>query len=212
MERPDLRAPGPGCRDLPFVASGLEAGVDARAPSVIRDSERGESLYGVCSSGGKEVIMPRRGPVERREVLPDPVYHSTLVMKFINHIMRKGKKSKAERIFYEAMELIRQRTKEEPLRIFLRAVENCRPQMEVRSRRIGGATYQIPIEVPEYRSISLSMRWILEAARQRKERSMQERLAAELLEAAQGRGAAVKKRDDVHRMAEANRAFAHFRW
>ncbi|MCS7312711.1 MAG: 30S ribosomal protein S7 [Acidobacteria bacterium] len=156
--------------------------------------------------------MPRKGPVERREVLPDPVYHSTLVMKFINHIMRKGKKSKAERIFYEALDLIRQRAKEEPLKVFLQAIDNCRPQMEVRSRRIGGATYQIPVEVPEYRSVSLSMRWILEAARQRNEKSMQERLAAELLEAAQGRGAAVRKRDEVHRMAEANRAFAHFRW
>ncbi|HID08837.1 TPA: 30S ribosomal protein S7 [Candidatus Micrarchaeota archaeon] len=156
--------------------------------------------------------MPRKGPVERREVLPDPVYHSTLVMKFINHIMRKGKKSKAEKIFYSAMELIRQRTGEDPMKVFLRAVENCRPQMEVRSRRIGGATYQIPIEVPEYRSISLSMRWIIRSARDRDERSMIERLAAELMDAAQGRGAAIRKKEETHRMAEANRAFAHFRW
>ncbi len=156
--------------------------------------------------------MPRKGPVERREVLPDPVYHSTLVMKFINHIMRKGKKSKAEKIFYEAMDIIREKTGEDPLKVFHRAVENCRPHMEVRSRRIGGATYQIPVEVPEHRSISLSMRWILEAARNRNEKCMQERLAAELIEAAENRGAAIKKRDDTHRMAEANRAFAHFRW
>ena len=156
--------------------------------------------------------MPRKGPVERREVPPDPVYHSTLVMKFINHLMKKGKKSKAEKIFYQAMDLIRERTGEDPLKIFHRALENTRPQMEVRSRRIGGATYQIPIEVPEFRAISLSIRWLLEAARSREGRSMQEKLAAELLDAANHRGAAIRKKEEVHRMAEANRAFAHFRW
>ncbi len=156
--------------------------------------------------------MPRKGPVERREILPDPVYQSTLVAKFINHLMKAGKKSKAEKIFYSAMEIIRQKSGEEPLKIFHQALENARPRMEVRSRRIGGATYQIPIEVPEHRAISLSMRWILNAAREREGKSMQEKLAAELLDAAQNRGAAIRKREETHRMAEANRAFAHFRW
>lgn len=156
--------------------------------------------------------MPRKGPVERREILPDPVYQSTLVAKFINHLMKKGKKSKAEKIFYSAMEIIRERSGEDPLKVFHQALENARPKMEVRSRRIGGATYQIPIEVPEHRAISLSMRWILNAAREREGKSMQEKLAAELLDAAQNRGAAIRKREETHRMAEANRAFAHFRW
>ncbi len=156
--------------------------------------------------------MPRKGPVERREIPPDPVYHSVLVQRFINQLMKKGKKSKAEKIFYGALELIRERTKEDPLKVFQRAIENVRPHMEVRSRRIGGATYQIPIEVPEYRAISLSIRWILEAARSKEGKSMMERLADELIEAANERGAAIKKREDTHRMAEANRAFAHFRW
>ena len=156
--------------------------------------------------------MPRKGPVERRVIEPDPVYHSTLAAKFINHLMKKGKKSKAEKIFYTALEIIKQRSGGDPLKIFQKAVENARPRMEVRSRRIGGATYQIPIEVPEHRAVSLSIRWLLAAARSREGRSMQEKLAAELMDAANQRGAAIRKREETHRMAEANRAFAHFRW
>ncbi len=156
--------------------------------------------------------MPRKGPVPRREVLPDPKYNSTLVTKFINYIMKDGKKSVAEWIFYSAMDLIEKKTGEDPLQVFHRAVENVKPILEVRPRRIGGATYQIPMEVRPHRQITLAIRWLVNSARERKERTMIERLAAEFMEAAKGTGAAVKKREDTHRMAEANRAFAHYRW
>lgn len=156
--------------------------------------------------------MPRKGPVSRRSIEPDSMYHSTLAAKFIHHIMRKGKKSKAEKIFYTALEILKEKTGEDPLKVFQKAVENVRPQMEVRPRRIGGATYQIPIEVPEYRAVSLSIRWILSAARSRSGHTMEEKLAAELLDAYNQRGTALRKREETHRMAEANRAFAHFRW
>jgi len=134
------------------------------------------------------------------------------VQKFINHIMWKGKKSKAEKIVYRALDLVAQRASEDPLRVFEQAVRNCMPVLEVRPRRVGGATYQIPIEVRPERQVSLAMRWIRDAARARKGRPMFERLAAELLDAYRGTGAAVKRRDDTHRMAEANRAFVHYRW
>lgn len=156
--------------------------------------------------------MPRRRTVERREVLPDPVYNSQLVTKFINGIMRRGKKSVAEKIFYGAMELIQAKTNDDPMKIFKRAVEQVKPQLEVKSRRVGGSTYQVPVEVPPNRQLSLSIRWLIEYAKQRHEKSMIEKLAAELLDAANNRGGAIKKREDTHRMAEANKAFSHYRW
>ncbi len=156
--------------------------------------------------------MPRKGAVARREVLPDPKYNSVLVTKFINYIMRDGKKSIAEWIFYSAMDLIGKRTGEDPMQVFHKAVDNVKPILEVRPRRIGGATYQIPMEVRPHRQITLAIRWMVNAARERKERTMIERLAAEIMDAAKGMGASVKKREDTHRMAEANKAFAHYRW
>lgn len=156
--------------------------------------------------------MPRRREVPKREIPPDSVYNSELVSKFINCMMWDGKKSVAEKIFYQAMELIKSRTKEDPLKIFRRAVENVKPVLEVKSRRVGGATYQVPVEVPSDRRSSLAIRWLIMAARHRAEKTMIERLANELLDASNNRGGAVKKKEDTHRMAEANRAFAHYRW
>lgn len=157
--------------------------------------------------------MPRRkGRVERRELPPDVKYGSLWVQKMINMIMWNGKKSTAEKIVYRALDLVGGRTKEDPLRVFEQAVRNCMPMIEVRPRRVGGATYQIPIEVRPERQLSLAMRWLRNAARSRKGRPMSERLAAEIIDAYRGQGAAVKRRDDVHRMAEANRAFVHYRW
>lgn len=156
--------------------------------------------------------MPRRREVPVRTPAPDPVYNSTLVSKFINCMMWDGKKSVSERIFYEAMESIRDRTGEDPLPIFKKAVENVKPVVEVKSRRVGGANYQVPIEVRQNRRQSLALRWLIGSARSRSENRMADRLGSELLEAAQGRGTTIKKKDDVHRMAEANKAFAHFRW
>jgi small subunit ribosomal protein S7 len=156
--------------------------------------------------------MPRKGQTRVREVSPDPKFHDRTVAKFINTVMERGKKSLAERIFYGALVTVADRTKEDGLTVFKRALENIRPAVEVRSRRVGGANYQVPIEVRPVRRTSLGMRWLVVAARARNEKSMQERLAAEILEAAANRGGAVKKREDTHRMAEANRAFAHYRW
>ena len=156
--------------------------------------------------------MPRRRDVPVREPVPDPVYNSTLVSKFINCMMWDGKKSVSERIFYTAMNGIRERTGEDPLPIFKKAVENAKPVVEVKSRRVGGANYQVPIEVRPNRRQSLALRWLIGNARSRSEHRMADRLGTELLEAAQGRGTTIKKKDDVHRMAEANKAFAHFRW
>jgi len=156
--------------------------------------------------------MPRKGQTRVREVSPDPKFHDRTVAKFINTVMERGKKSLAERIFYGALTTVADRTKEDGLTVFKRALENIRPAVEVRSRRVGGANYQVPIEVRPVRRTSLGMRWLVVAARARNEKSMQERLAAEILEAAANRGGAVKKREDTHRMAEANRAFAHYRW
>ncbi|OSM02445.1 30S ribosomal protein S7 [Magnetofaba australis] len=156
--------------------------------------------------------MSRRRDVPKREVLPDPRYGDKLVTKFMNCLMLDGKKSLAERVFYGALELIEERTKEEPLAVFKQAVDNVRPSVEVRSRRVGGATYQVPVEVRPARRQTLAIRWLVGYARARGEKTMRERLAAELIEASNNRGATVKKRDDTHRMAEANKVFAHYRW
>jgi len=156
--------------------------------------------------------MPRKGEVRRREILPDPKFHERMVAKFINSMMNQGKKSTAERSLYGALDLIAERTKEDPLGFFKRALDNVKPVVEVRSRRVGGATYQVPVEVRPTRRVSLAMRWLVVNARSRNEKSMAERLAAEIIDAANNRGAAIKKKEDTHRMAEANKAFAHYRW
>jgi small subunit ribosomal protein S7 len=156
--------------------------------------------------------MPRKGEVRRREILPDPKFHDRMVAKFINAMMNCGKRSTAEHILYGAFDLITDRAKEEPLGLFKRALDNVKPVVEVRSRRVGGATYQVPVEVRSERQTALGIRWIIQQARSRGEKNMRDRLAAELLDAANNRGAAVKKREDTHRMAEANKAFAHYRW
>ncbi len=154
----------------------------------------------------------RRRRAEVRSVTPDPVYHDVLVTKFINKIMWDGKKSKAQKIFYEAMDMIAKKTGKDPLEVFKKAFENVAPVLEVRPKRVGGATYQVPIEVKEPRRTSLGVRWIIAAARAKKGKPMSQRLAEELLNAYENTGAAVKKREDVQKMAEANRAFAHYRW
>ena len=157
--------------------------------------------------------MPRKRRAEPRVIPPDRVYNSVLAAKFINCLMRKGKKSLAERIFYSALDLIGEKIKdEEPINVFTQAVENVKPVLEVRSRRVGGANYQVPTEVRPERRQALAIRWIIQYARSRHERTMQERLAAELMDAYNKMGAAIKKREDTHKMAEANRAFAHYRW
>ncbi len=156
--------------------------------------------------------MPRKGTVERREVAPDPIYGNPLVQKFVNCIMYKGKKSVAQEIVYDALSIIKERANDDPLKIFKKAVDNVKPVLEVKTRRVGGANYQVPVEVNRNRQASLSLRWIIGYARDRGEKSMKERLAAELLDAANNRGGAIKKRDDTHRMAEANKAFAHYLW
>ena len=156
--------------------------------------------------------MPRKGEVKRREVLPDPKYHDRLVTKFINSMMYDGKKSTGERTLYEALDLASQRGNEEGLALFKRALDQVKPAVEVRSRRVGGATYQVPVEVRPQRRTALAMRWLVQTARSRPEKSMVQKLAGELLDAANGRGGAMKKKEDTHRMAEANKAFAHYRW
>jgi small subunit ribosomal protein S7 len=156
--------------------------------------------------------MPRKGQIKIREVAPDPKFHDRTVAKFIDTVMERGKKSLAERIFYGALDEVAARTKEDGLVVFKRALDNVKPAVEVRSRRVGGANYQVPVEVRPVRRMSLGMRWMVQAARARGEKSMQERLASEIMEAAANRGGAVKKREDTHRMAEANKAFAHYRW
>ncbi len=156
--------------------------------------------------------MPRRYRPEKRQIPPDPRYNSVLVQKFINKVMKNGKKSVAEKIVYGAFDRIQQRTGRDPLDVFQAAIRNTTPVLEVKPRRVGGATYQVPIEVPPDRRLSLSMRWLIHAARARKGRPMAERLADELLDAANNTGAAVKRKEDTHRMAEANRAFVHYRW
>jgi small subunit ribosomal protein S7 len=156
--------------------------------------------------------MPRRGYVPKREVLPDPKYQSKLVSKLINVIMKNGKKSTSEKICYGAFEIIREKTGQDPLKVFKQAIENIKPILEVRPRRVGGATYQVPMEVRPNRRLSLALRWLVNYSRQRKEKTMKERLAGEILDAYNNVGSSIKKREETHKMAEANRAFAHYRW
>jgi len=156
--------------------------------------------------------MPRRREVPKRIILPDPKYNDRLVAKFINGIMLEGKRSTAEKIVYGAFDIMAERTSEDPLPLFKKAFDNVRPVLEVKSRRVGGSTYQVPVEVRQDRRNALAIRWIVSYSRGRGEKTMQERLAAELLDAANNRGSAVKKKEDTHRMAEANKAFAHYRW
>jgi small subunit ribosomal protein S7 len=156
--------------------------------------------------------MPRRREVPKRTILPDPKFGDQTLTKFINVLMLDGKKSTAERIVYGALDQVATKTKEDPIEVFTKALENVRPVVEVKSRRVGGATYQVPVEVRPQRRTALAMRWLVEAARKRGEKSMGIRLANELMEAADNRGIAVKKREDTHRMAEANKAFSHYRW
>jgi small subunit ribosomal protein S7 len=156
--------------------------------------------------------MPRRREVPRREILPDPLYSSVEVSKFVNVLMLDGKKAVAERMLYGAFDLIKSRSGKDPIDVFAQALQNCRPMVEVKSRRVGGANYQVPVEIRPVRRMALAMRWLREAAKKRGEKSMGQRLANEMMEASENRGGAVKKRDEVHRMAEANKAFAHFRF
>ena len=156
--------------------------------------------------------MPRRRRPEPKEILPDPVYNSTLAEKFVNSMMWDGKKTTAQNIFYDAMQKVGDRAQDDALKVFKKAVENAKPLLEVKTRRVGGANYQVPVEVPQNRRTALAIRWILTGARSRPDKGMPERLANELLDAANLRGGAIKKKEDVHRMAEANKAFAHYRW
>ncbi|MBI5287311.1 MAG: 30S ribosomal protein S7 [Deltaproteobacteria bacterium] len=156
--------------------------------------------------------MSRKGKVVKREVLSDPRYNDRLVARCVNHMMRKGKKSVAQSILYQAFDRIKQKTKDDPLKIFRKALDNVKPVLEVRSRRVGGATYQVPVEVRPERRISLAMKWLMAYAEARGERSMVEKFSEELIDAANNKGGAVKKREDVHKMAEANKVFAHYRW
>jgi len=156
--------------------------------------------------------MPRRRVAKKREITPDARYSDVLVTTFINHLMKMGKKSVAEKVFYESMDQIGRKTKEDPLKIFKRAMENVKPQVEVKSRRVGGATYQVPVEVRAERKTALAIRWIIGFARSRSEKGVVQKLSSEVIDAFNGRGNAMKKKDDTHRMAEANKAFAHYRW
>jgi small subunit ribosomal protein S7 len=156
--------------------------------------------------------MPRKGPVPKRDVLPDPIYNSKFVTRFINKLMYDGKRGIAQSIFYSAMDRIREKTGKEPMEVFETAVKNVSPLLEVKPRRVGGATYQVPIEVSPERQKMLSIRWLVQYSRARGEKTMDQRLAAEIMDAAQGLGSSIKKREDTHKMAEANKAFAHYRW
>ena len=156
--------------------------------------------------------MPRKGPASKRPIGPDPIYQNPLVTQLINKILLNGKKSVAERTVYNALEIISERMSNDPIITLKRAVENARPLLEVRSRRVGGATYQVPVEVKPHRGTTLALRWLVNYSRQRREHSMAERLVGELIDAANGQGNAVKRREDQHKMAEANKAFAHYRW
>ena len=156
--------------------------------------------------------MPRRGPIPKREIRPDPIHQSQLVTQLISKVMQNGKKTLAERIVYRALDQLQERSGMEPVPALKKAVDNVKPMLEVRSRRVGGATYQVPVEVPQRRGTSLAIRWLVGVARDRKGRGMADKLAAELLDASHGAGAAIKRREDVHRMAEANKAFSHYRW
>ncbi|MGP8059348.1 MAG: 30S ribosomal protein S7 [Acidimicrobiales bacterium] len=156
--------------------------------------------------------MPRNGPATRRELQPDPVYRSVLVTQFVNKVLTRGKRTLSERIVYGALELVQERSGNEPVAVLKKAVENVRPELEVKPRRVGGATYQVPVEVRPRRATTLAIRWLTGFSRQRREKTMAERLANEILDASNGIGAAVKRREDMHKMAESNKAFAHYRW
>jgi small subunit ribosomal protein S7 len=156
--------------------------------------------------------MPRKGPAPRRDLQPDPIYRSVLVTQIVNKVLERGKRSLAERIVYEALDQIKDRSDGDPVSVVKRAVENTKPQLEVKSRRVGGATYQVPVEVRPRRAATLSIRWLVGYSKQRREKTMAQKLAAELLDASNGVGAAVKRREDMHKMAESNKAFAHYRW
>ena len=156
--------------------------------------------------------MPRKAHIVKREIVPDPVYQSTLLSKFVNCMMLGGKKSTAQQILYHALNIVQQKTSDDPMKLFKKAIENVKPVLEVKSRRVGGSTYQVPVEVGPARRTSLSIRWILSYTRSRGEKSMEEKLAGELMDAANNRGNSIKKKEDTHRMAEANKAFAHYRW
>ncbi|MHB1929507.1 MAG: 30S ribosomal protein S7 [Acidimicrobiales bacterium] len=156
--------------------------------------------------------MPRKGPAPRRDLLPDPIYRSMLVTQLVNKVLERGKRSLAERIVYDALDQVKDKSGGDPVTALKRAVDNTRPQLEVRSRRVGGATYQVPVEVRPRRATTLSIRWLVGYSRQRREKAMADKLAAELLDASNGVGAAVKRREDLHKMAESNKAFAHYRW
>jgi small subunit ribosomal protein S7 len=156
--------------------------------------------------------MPRRGTIKKRKIQPDSLFNSTMAARFVNLLLRKGKKNTAEHVFYGTMDIVKQKTKEDPLKALEKALENVRPLLETKSRRVGGANYQVPIEVPAGRSMSLGVRWLLHYARERSGKSMQEKLSAEIIDAINNRGGAVKKREDTHKMAESNRAFAHYKW
>ena len=156
--------------------------------------------------------MPRKGPAPKKQAMPDPVYNNILVTRFVNRLMMRGKKSLAEKIFYRALDIIAERSGRQPLEVFEKAVNNVKPAVEVKPRRIGGATYQVPVEVRSERQVSLAIRWLIASARKRAGKNMQEKLATELLEAAQNTGASIKKKEDTYKMAEANKAFAHYRW
>jgi small subunit ribosomal protein S7 len=156
--------------------------------------------------------MPRKGPAPRRDLLPDPIYRSVLVTQIVNKVLERGKRSLAERIVYDALDQIKDKTGNEPIATLKRAVDNTKPQLEVKSRRVGGATYQVPVEVRPRRATTLSIRWLIGYSTQRREKTMADKLAAELMDASNGVGAAVKRREDMHKMAESNKAFAHYRW
>ena len=156
--------------------------------------------------------MPRKGPPPRRELMPDPIFRSVLVTQFVNKVLQRGKRSVAERTVYQALEIVKDKTGAEPIATLKRAMENVKPQLEVKSRRVGGATYQVPVEVRPRRATTLAIRWLVGYSRQRREKTMAQRLANELLDASNGIGSAVKRREDMHKMAESNKAFAHYRW
>ncbi len=170
------------------------------------------SKFGFPGLKKKESKMSRRHSAAQRKVLPDAKYGDLVISKFMNYVMESGKKSVAEKIIYGMLDILAKQTKNDPIKTFMDALENVKPSVEVRSRRVGGATYQVPVEVRSSRSLALALRWIIDAARKRKEKTMQERLAGELLDALNRKGTAVKKREDTHKMAEANKAFSHFRW
>jgi small subunit ribosomal protein S7 len=156
--------------------------------------------------------MPRKGPAPRRELMPDPIYRSVLVTQIVNKVLVRGKRSLSERIVYDALDIIKEKTGSEPIATLKRGIENVKPQLEVKSRRVGGATYQVPVEVRPRRANTLAIRWVVGYSRQRREKTMADRLANELMDASNGIGSAVKRREDVHKMAESNKAFAHYRW